>query len=216
MNTSTRRALAHAAALRLASAPSSSDEEVEDESDAFFDGLGRDVRATMACAPLSEVYRSPSLGGGSLFIGDETAAASLPILEENRISVIINCTATIPHYHAHNPRFRYVVYDVLRFLHSHPTPDRVLADIGSCLSPLVSTVQKTLASGQSVLVHCLAGAHRAGTVGVAIMMSLADVAPEEAVRRARETRPIVDPVGRLTEVLFAWHDYRTAHRAPPP
>ena len=42
--------------------------------------------------------------------------------------------------------------------------------LSSFLGPLLSFAEAGLARGGSVLVHCLAGAHRAGTTGVICVM----------------------------------------------
>ena len=56
-----------------------------------------------------------------------------------------------------------------------------------------------LARGESVLIHCMAGAHRAGTVGVAVVMRLSAgpdrrFAPyDDTLAAARRRRPILEP-----------------------
>ncbi len=50
-------------------------------------------------------------------------------------------------------------------------------------------------------VHCLAGAHRAGTTGVACLVHFADMDVPEAIRLAKRLRPIIDPIGQLPEFL---------------
>lgn len=52
-----------------------------------------------------------------------------------------------------------------------------------------------------MLVHCLAGAHRAGTTGVACLIHYAELEPTEAIRIAKRCRPIIDPIGQLPEFL---------------
>ena len=47
------------------------------------------------------------------------------------------------------------------------------------------------------MVHCLAGAHRAGTTGVSYMMKAGKMGFNEALRVAKTQRPVVDPMGEL-------------------
>ena len=81
--------------------------------------------------------------------------------------------------------------------------------------PLFAFVDAALARGASVLVHCLAGAHRAGTSGVALLMHLdkrLGGSADAATRCARAARPAIEPVCFLQNLLA------TLERAltPPP
>lgn len=50
--------------------------------------------------------------------------------------------------------------------------------VRSFVAPLVAFVGPALAGGSNVLVHCLAGAHRAGTVGCLCLIELAGMSAE--------------------------------------
>merc|ERR1719401_591555 len=67
--------------------------------------------------------------------------------------------------------------------------------------PLFSFVVQNLNEGNSVFVHCLAGAHRAGTAGVGLLMLLCNWGPQEAVVAAKQLRPAIDPIGGFPELL---------------
>ena len=56
-------------------------------------------------------------------------------------------------------------------------------------------ISTATAEGHSVLIHCLAGAHRAGTTGVAFMMFAADLDRATALPLAQRLRSIIDPIG---------------------
>jgi len=51
-------------------------------------------------------------------------------------------------------------------------------------------------------VHCLAGAHRAGTTGVACLIHYAGLDVPTAIMAAKRLRPIIDPIGQLPEFLM--------------
>ena len=51
------------------------------------------------------------------------------------------------------------------------------------------------------MVHCAAGAHRAGTAGVSYMMRGGQMSFENAKKIATELRKIIDPFGDLAELL---------------
>jgi protein-tyrosine phosphatase len=78
-------------------------------------------------------------------------------------------------------------------------------------------VEEAISKGDSVLVHCLAGAHRAGTTGVSCLIHFADLQVDEAIRAAKKCRPIIDPIGQLPEFLKrlrAAEDYRERRGLP--
>ena len=78
-------------------------------------------------------------------------------------------------------------------------------------------IEEAISNGESVLVHCLAGAHRAGTTGVSCLIHFADLQVDEASRIAKRCRPIIDPIGQLPEFLKrlrAAEDYRERRGFP--
>ena len=61
--------------------------------------------------------------------------------------------------------------------------------------------KKVLRAGGNVMVHCLAGAHRAGTSGVALAMYYLRLSAIQGTMFVKERRPIVDPIGSFPELL---------------
>jgi hypothetical protein len=65
--------------------------------------------------------------------------------------------------------------------------------------PVFAAVDTAICAGKSVFIHCHAGAHRAGTVGIAVVMRLSATPPakyapfKETLDAARVKRPILDP-----------------------
>ena len=57
-----------------------------------------------------------------------------------------------------------------------------------------------------VLIHCLAGAHRAGTTSVAYLMHKTGKGPKEATVLAKRRRPVINPRGRLVGFLRRFHE----------
>jgi protein-tyrosine phosphatase len=52
------------------------------------------------------------------------------------------------------------------------------------------------------MVHCLAGAHRAGTTGVSYIMKKGQMKYMQARMIAKKLRPVVDPFAGLEELLY--------------
>ena len=69
------------------------------------------------------------------------------------------------------------------------------------VSSVYAFIEKALSEGQSVLVHCLAGAHRAGTTGVLCLMHFGNLPHPQAIKVAKMMRPIIDPIGSFPDLL---------------
>ena len=63
-----------------------------------------------------------------------------------------------------------------------------------------------------MLVHCLAGAHRAGTTGILCLMRYADMNGAEAVAAAKRLRPVIDPIGRFPQLISMYGTIRDRER----
>ena len=68
------------------------------------------------------------------------------------------------------------------------------------MAPLFEFVDDAIAEGGNVLMHSFAGAHRAGTTGVAFLMVQHHICADEAIAAAQRMRNIIDP--RAYSVLF--------------
>merc|ERR1711862_30212 len=66
---------------------------------------------------------------------------------------------------------------------------------------LFKWIDSQTAEGRNVLIHCLAGAHRAGTTGVAYTMYAKKLPLSSALHHCKSVRPIVDPFGSLEDLL---------------
>eukprot|EP01013_Petalomonas_cantuscygni_P008313 TRINITY_DN21032_c0_g1_i1.p1 TRINITY_DN21032_c0_g1~~TRINITY_DN21032_c0_g1_i1.p1 ORF type:complete len:314 (-),score=24.86 TRINITY_DN21032_c0_g1_i1:191-1132(-) len=87
----------------------------------------------------------------------------------------------------------------LRFTPSvHPPSGEAVATF---FRPLFEFVSEELSAGRNVLIHCLAGAHRAGTAGIACLMFLAGLPLDTAVRTAQAARPAICPIGDFPLLL---------------
>ena len=59
------------------------------------------------------------------------------------------------------------------------------ADVINFFAPAHNFIDEALEKGRNVMVHCLAGAHRAGTTGVSYMMKAGKMSYTEALRVAK-------------------------------
>lgn len=146
------------------------------------------------------VYQHPTTGA-QFFIGGEFSAKERWVLDQYKIyNIICAKGSTGPLYHVNDPKFTYLPWHI----ESLPRMKPHLKDgeqIFNFLHPVHSYIQSCLERGENVMVHCMAGAHRAGTTGVSYMMKASGLGYEDARRVARKVRPVVDPCGQLETLL---------------
>ena len=69
------------------------------------------------------------------------------------------------------------------------------------LKPMFMFLRRAVLQGNNVLVHCLAGAHRAGTTGILTLMYFMKLNAEEAQKLATSIRPIINPISDFPDLL---------------
>lgn len=191
-----------------------SDVEVEensgiDRSAIDFEALGAQLMHANVVGSRScdAVFTHPGTGA-SLYIGNIEAAQNADVLAQHNISRVVNCQdIRTRNFFEDNAEFAYCRFPVARW------QSTVLAADGNTderearervleyMQPLFEFCDSALESGHSVLVHCRAGAHRAGTVGTAYLMRAMKVNYMEALAIAKTKRPIVDPFTHLLSLL---------------
>lgn len=111
----------------------------------------------------------------------------------------MNCThgeSKIPDYH--KDKLEYFTFPISHWpLYVNSTNASVI----DFTQPMFDFIEEAIANGDSVLVHCLAGAHRAGTTGVSCLIHFARLPAMDAIMIAKRCRPIIDPIGQLPEFL---------------
>ena len=135
--------------------------DYDDEARKLFASLGLDTSGAGQCNiynPMDAIYRDA--GGGTLYVGNNTAAQNAADLKRHGVTHVVNCTDNLPLYH--EGTFRYLRFNI-SFFPMYP-------NLAAFLDTLFEFVDEALALGGSVLVHCLAGAHRAGTTGCLLLM----------------------------------------------
>ena len=109
-----------------------------------------------------------------------------------------------------NGKFHYLRFPVAHwFKESLDSHEEVLAYFHRCHG----WIQEALDGGNSVLIHCLAGAHRAGTTGVSWLMHAAQMDRAEATAAAQRLRSVVNPFGHLVGILEKLEAAQQAQRS---
>jgi protein-tyrosine phosphatase len=68
-------------------------------------------------------------------------------------------------------------------------------------NPFFTFVETETEKGNNVLIHCLAGAHRAGSTGVSWLMYANNWDMVTAVKKAKSFRRAINPIGSFPNLL---------------
>lgn len=150
------------------------------------------------------IWRHPE-GGGTIYVGNQSAAESIAYLNSINVTHIVNCTygaSKIPDFHKGK-----LVYYNFAISHWNEKTNNTNASIFEFADPLFEFIENAISTGKNVMIHCLAGAHRAGTTGCLCLMHFADLDVNTAIKTAKQCRSIIDPIGHLPEFL---HRYQNA------
>ena len=154
------------------------------------------------------IYKHPT-GNGTIYVGNQTAAENISFLKSLNITHVVNCTygqSKIPNFHE-----KHLKYFTFAISNWHSFVNSTNASLLAFIDPLFKFIDEAIEKGENVLVHCLAGAHRAGTTGCACLMHYANMDVPTAISTAKSLRPIIDPIGQLPEFLHRFkraQDYR--------
>jgi protein-tyrosine phosphatase len=173
-----------------------------------FDEAGRQAMADLGIdgstkdeqGNLTPIWRHPN--GGSIYVGNIYVAESLATQKKFAITGVVNCThghGAISNFHENKkdgPQYyRFPISQWFNYINATNSSVYAFSD------PMFNFIEEHISNGGNVLVHCLAGAHRAGTTGVACLMHFARLNQIQATITAKKLRPIIDPIGQLPHFL---------------
>ena len=162
---------------------------------------------------LNCIFTHPK-SGAKVFIGNLSAANTKSELEENNITRIVNCQepSSRNFFEAESSyqyyRFNIASYRVVEWVNQVNMKPESTSEALAFFLDYFEWVDKCMEDGKSVLVHCLAGAHRAGTAGIGYYMwrkSLENGGTKvdhlRCIADVKQIRPIVNPIGQFTPLL---------------
>lgn len=163
---------------------------------------------------LDAVWQHPRTGA-RVFIGNRRAASQKKTLQHHGIRAIVNCQdLESQNFFESSGDVRYLRFDVQAWPSAVPEEKNV-EGTGTVeyFTPCFQWIDGALEQGDNVLIHCYAGAHRAGTVGTAFLMHASRLHLQEALRMAQHCRPIINPFARLLKLLHMLDRALTRERA---
>merc|ERR1711879_292820 len=112
------------------------------------------------------------------------------------------------------PGFQYLHFPIAAWRDARPNAHRD-SGVAKIFAPLLGFVSDALDQGFHVLIHCLAGAHRAGTAGIACIMHLCNLDAVSATCAAKAARPAIDSIAHLGALLRKFERARLAGAVAP-
>lgn len=152
-----------------------------------------------SCDP---IWRHPE-SGAVLYVGDEIAAKNREALRKWNIQRVVNCQDSDgDNYFEGDSSLKYYRFTIGLWRRAPKVLDGG-EGTWSYWGPYFAFVEDALSSGQNVFVHCLAGAHRAGTAGIAALMFYCGWDWRRATAAAQKLRRAIEPIGDFPELLEA-------------
>ena len=102
--------------------------------------------------------------GGHVYIGNSFTSSSQGLLQQYDINCIVNCTEHLHNHFEDNTGYSYLRFDRIDavFTKGVVLPPSAVPEL---FSEVFDFIDQAVAEGRGVLLHCVAGAHRAGTTG---------------------------------------------------
>lgn len=162
-----------------------------------FDALGKQIaRSTYGRNELSSIWKHPETGA-EMFVGNQNAAHKRSLLTTYDITHVVCCLEQ-PH-RIFDGEIIYFHFPIAMWRGCDNA--NTVKGVARIFAPLLGYVATTLEQGNSVLLHCVAGAHRAGTCGIACLMHLSGMDAARATIHAKARRQVIDPIFDLASLL---------------
>ncbi|KAJ0395904.1 hypothetical protein P43SY_000410 [Pythium insidiosum] len=137
-----------------------------------------------------------------LFIGGAAAAKDKDSLQQQGITHIINCAATVAPSHYPDD---FIYYNIRLRDHSSQ-------DIGRYFYNVFDFIEKARRRGGKIFVHCVKGISRSPTMAIAYLMWFKRIDVNKALELVRQARPVVDPNAGFIFQLTEWDHLRPTRR----
>mmetsp|Transcript_27218 Transcript_27218/g.65544 ORF Transcript_27218/g.65544 Transcript_27218/m.65544 type:complete len:267 (+) Transcript_27218:37-837(+) len=174
--------------------------------------IQRDEQCLDQFREVDAVWKHPG-SRGILYVGTKRTAEDGAVLRQLGITRIVNCMGGCPNFFAHQPHMEYRNFEVAEWIRAFSAKGH--AGLLDLFMPLLNWVGMQLAQGRNVLIHCLAGAHRAGSTSVAFVMLAEGLDFQSGYRQVKQKRPVVHPISHLSTMLTHWEAALKMVSIPP-
>jgi len=170
-----------------------------------YDAAGQLTQARLAgrrlVRDMDVIWTAPG-GDSRVFVGNLQAAQDGDELRRNGITHVVNCmNRSSVNKQSGIEYFNFQVECWNRIVASEQQIPFVpsaasAASAVEFFGPVWRFIRQAVEGGGSVLIHCFAGMHRAGATAVSFLMHMSPgLRTSEAITRAQECRPVIDPRG---------------------
>jgi hypothetical protein len=167
--------------------------------DSVFDREGRKLMENAETYSADALFESLP---GKLFVGNILARNSPDFMQTHGVTRVVNCLEPGSFPEVERRRFEGVQYlDFPIALWEDCGGVRTDEGIARVMAPLLGFVSEAVESGESVLIHCFAGAHRGGSAGIACLMHLQDLGRDEAIAEAQAKRSEISAICNMLRLL---------------
>jgi hypothetical protein len=155
---------------------------------------------------LNVIFEHPATKA-KIYCGNQTAASDLGILTSHGVTRVVNCTngfGQIPNYH--EGKLNYFRFHISDFRSRVSMTDD--SSVHAFVDPVFDFVNNALEKGENVFVHCLAGAHRAGTTSIMLIMLYEKLDVASAISAGKSRRSAIDPICDFPIFLKRVHEVK--------
>jgi protein-tyrosine phosphatase len=132
-----------------------------------------------------------------LWLGNKHAAADEEWLKQHGITVVFNCTKTLPFATSMRRMYRVPVDDNLE-------PEEI-ANMGAWAAETQVKLVREYKAGRTILVHCHAGMQRSAAVVAMFLISMYGMSAEEAMAFIKSKRSIAfHPAANFEKAIQQW------------
>ena len=141
-----------------------------------------------------------------LWLGNKRAAADEAWLKQHGITVVFNCTKTLPFADSVRRMYRIPVDDNLE-------PEEI-ANMGTWSAETQVKLVREYKAGRNILVHCHAGMQRSAAVVAMFMITMFGMSAEEAMKFVKSKRSVAFfPAANFEKAIRQWDVDMIKHRS---
>ncbi len=146
-----------------------------------------------------------------LWLGNKKAAADEAWLQEHHVTVVFNCTKTLPFAHSIRRMYRVPVDDNLE-------PEEI-ANLRSWAAETQTKLVREYNAGRTILVHCHAGMQRSAAVVAMFLTTMYGLSADEAMAYVKSKREVAFfPSANFEPAIRQWDvdlsKYRRSQHVP--
>jgi protein tyrosine/serine phosphatase len=141
-----------------------------------------------------------------LWLGNKQAAADESWLKQHNVTVVFNCTKTLPFANGVRRMYRVPVDDNLEA--------EEIFNMGAWAAETQTKLVREYKAGRTILVHCHAGMQRSAAVVAMFLITMTGMTADEAIAFVKSKRPVAFfPAVNFEKAIREWDDDLRKYRS---